>query len=231
MSGSSQSHSRRKIRPVELKSKLAEHSTLYSKNELMELRTNCSKAREAIALYYVSLYYQVWQTDVLVRKLAQMAYANNYQGRWNRVQEILELEINRPEELEEYYIQTGHANDFYGNVLPLAVKILYRIKYIDTSKGPRSRVRYPQRVRGYKDKGSCRLPHEYHGEDLPGKERKRDDRRQYVHHPLVGGEQNRQTSSDNMPASLISHGGKEKTYDFNDQDKKDSQDRSTGARI
>jgi hypothetical protein len=124
LSRSPRSCQSRKTSPVELKSKLAENSTLYSKNELVSLRTNCSRPQEAIALYYVSLYYQVWQTDVLVRKLAQMAYANNYQGRWRRVQEILELRITQPEELEEYYNQTGHANDFYGNVLPLAVRIL-----------------------------------------------------------------------------------------------------------
>lgn len=168
--------------PELIKENLAQTSTRYSDNPV-SLRLNVTKPYEALAAYYLSLYFRFWQTDTLVRSLAHRAYANNYQGKWELVQEVLELELSQPEELEAWFIKVGLANEFFGVILPDAEKIERRVNYRDMSRPSNHYVRRTQRIRGYRDKGSCRLPHEHHG--IPPTPEEREDRRPLVHHPLV----------------------------------------------
>lgn len=171
----------RRISPQSQKACLAETSTLYSDTPV-SLRLEIRKPIEAIAAYYLSLYFAPWQTDVLVRSIAHRAYANCYQGKWQLVQEILELEVSRPEELEDWYL-AHNPFEFYGCVLPETIIVERRVRYRDSRKSINSPVRKPQRRRGYNDKGSRRLPHEDHG-DPPIRE-EREDRRLQIAHPLI----------------------------------------------
>lgn len=171
----------RKLSPESQKACLAETSTLYSDTPV-NLRLEIRKPIEAIAAYYLSLYFAPWQTDVLVRSIAHRAYANCYQGKWELVQKILELELSRPEELEDWY-KSYNPFEFYGCVLPESIIVEKRVRYKDSRKPNNSPVRRPQRRRGYNDKGSRRLPHEDHG-DAPTRE-EREDRRLQVAHPLI----------------------------------------------
>lgn len=168
--------------PESPRENLAKTSTLYSDTPV-SLRLQITKPIEGIAAYYLSLYFKEWNTDVLVRSIAYRAYSNNYQGKWKLVQEILELPIHTPQEMEEWY-KDYNPSEFYGNVLPLSEELEKRVVYKDPRRGNFSKVRRGIRRRGYKDKGSRRLPHEMHGD--PPLPIQREDRRLLVSHPLVG---------------------------------------------
>jgi hypothetical protein len=144
-------------------------------------------AIKAEALYYLSLYYKYWETDDVVQSLATRAYQFKYDGAWLRLQFFLEQEANTPAELEKCYVDNNLGNEFYGNILPLARKLqLVIVEYQDTSKQKPKRVIYPTFHRGYRDHGSRRLPHEYHGEDQrDGSEEEPLDRRKKIFHPLL----------------------------------------------
>jgi hypothetical protein len=100
------------------------------------------------------------------------------------VQEILELEEQTPKNFENYYILKKGAFDFFGNFIKQSYKLTLILKIRDTSKPSRHKVIMPIFRRGYKDKGSLRLPHENHG-DQSQKEIERIDLRQKVKHPLL----------------------------------------------
>jgi hypothetical protein len=58
-----------------------------------------------------------------------------------------------------------------------------RIIEKDLTKPSKHKVRRTQRKRGYTDKGSRRLPHEYHGE--PNTSKEREDLRSQINHPIL----------------------------------------------
>lgn len=170
---------------------MAETSSLYS-NTSASLRANFESSQEALALILISGFLKPWNTDIIIRTIGQKAYAYNYQGNWKRVQLILEsydfqeeLDTQQaPEKLIATFLMFFSPEDFYGNIVPLAYKLAkYRIFF----KNPfNENFRRPQRPvfrRGYKDKGSRRLPHERHGE--PPYKEKEIDRRYLIKHPLA----------------------------------------------
>lgn len=174
--------------PGDLRAKIAELQSLYSHPERYnEISASITDAKSALCLVYISLYFPYWETEKLTKQLAQNAYAKNYQGGWSDVQEFLEYEGQTPEQFEAKYIERFGARDFYGNFLKKAERISRTIKVRDRNAKDTRPVSKPQFRRGYNDKGTLRLPHEYHGERPYRDNTDRVDRRSQVAHPLLRG--------------------------------------------
>lgn len=136
-------------------------------------------------MLYLSLHFKEWETDHLVRTIAQKAYQYSYEGEWWTVQRFLEEQFSTPQQFEENWtrISGKPTEEFYGNLVPFSARLEKRIDYRDTTKTFPRKVRKPQRKRGYADKGSRRLPHERHG-DPPVREK--EDRRNLIEfNPLL----------------------------------------------
>jgi len=166
--------------------KIAESQSLYSDVEprIIKISANLSSARNALGYIYIALHYEYWETEDLIRSIGQKAYLQNYNGKWKTVQEFLESEFQTPKDFEDKFISVFGPHDFFGNFLPAVEKQYRLLKVTDLTKEKTGKVNYPQFHRGYKDKGSLRLPHEYHGDRPVGPERL--DRRQNIKHPLLG---------------------------------------------
>jgi hypothetical protein len=152
--------------------------------KIIKISANLSSAKFCLSLIYISLHFQYWETDDLIKAISQKCYLQNYNGEWKTVQDFLETELKTPKEFEEKYISVKGPHDFFGNFLPKASRNIKLLKIKDLQKKDKRKVLYPQFHRGYKDKGSLRLPSEYHG-DRPLKTEK-EDRRSKVAHPLLG---------------------------------------------
>jgi hypothetical protein len=112
-----------------------------------------------------------------------MAYSKNYEGEWANVQFFLEYEGLTAPKFEELYIERYGAHAFYGNFLRETLRNSRSIKVTDRNAVDTRPVKKKQFRRGYNDKGSLRLPHEFHGERPSAEER--IDRRNNVAHPLL----------------------------------------------
>ena len=162
---------------------LAEPSSAQSDPPLISLRAQFTKPWEALKLIYLSIPYKAWETEVLIRTIAYRAYSNNYNGQWRIVQELLEAELQSTEQFLEIFLKYKSKEEYYGNLLH-NIKKYEKYFLLKVTQGTDNRpVKRPQRKRGYADKGSRRLPHEYHGD--PPISREREDRRKKVYHPLL----------------------------------------------
>jgi len=123
-----------------------------------------------------------WLTEEITRQISQKAYQCDYQGEWEAVQFLLEQSISTPEEFYWKFIEVKSPEEFFGNLVPRAKRLSLGMKCFKR-KPSRKPVNYPQRKRGYRDKGTYRPPHEFHG-DPPEKDQKLD-RRGRVYHPLI----------------------------------------------
>lgn len=177
-----------------------------------ELRTNVRSALDAVALLLIISAYsdEPWRTEVICRTIAQRAFAQRYSGKWRLVQEILEQENPTPETVILQILQHMSLDDFFGNLVPRACGLWKQVRFKDmTAKDTRPVVR-PQFRRGYRDKGSRRLPHELHGE--PPSRPPQTDRRHKVHfNPLVELRPAQDALTEDWPedSSKSSSGGKE----------------------
>lgn len=171
-------------------SKLAETLSQYSNRfQIFSIRLNVTRSFDALCAAYLASFFKPWENDVLIRHLAQLAYRGNYKGRWITLQAMLEDGIQSPERFQERFIELRGPNEFYGNLLPRARKLERRLQQKDLLEKNNRPVQRTLRHRGYRDKGSRRLPHEFHGD--PPVKPNRDDRRHLVNHPLLdfpGGE-------------------------------------------
>lgn len=151
-----------------------------------------------------------WETERLYTTMAQKAYMAQYEGLWSKVQAMLELETQDFISMTKYFLEhIGTFNDLSNYLTGKGVTL--KPKYYDSVLDKRP-VRYPQRKRGYDDKGSRRLPHEYHGEDLVSPDtREREDRRKHIAHPLV--REKFKTPQENRDRNSAS----EKKGEFNDE--------------
>lgn len=167
------------------KEKLAELPSLYSDTEY-QIFINYNGSRQALAVLYVLCFFSYWRTDETIRTMSHKCFAYNYEGGWKTVQDYLETKFQTPKEFEQKYISDFGPHDFFGNFLPLSAKLTRNIRVLQPKSG---KVNKPIRRRGYKDKGSRRLPHENHG--IPGKEKplfsvEREDRRNNIRiNPLL----------------------------------------------
>lgn len=99
-----------------------------------------------------------------LEELGQRLFCYNYEGKWKVVQEILEQPLT-PFNIVTTVVRELSLRELKGNVLPLVPLLAenYKIvvRQVHVVKRPK-KVRYPQRKRGYDDKGSLRLAHEIH---------------------------------------------------------------------
>lgn len=126
-----------------------------------------------------------WESTEIIQRIGKLCYQHRYQDGWENVQEILERASN----WQEYQVVVKlfmSENDYYGNYLKSIEKMVKRLEARpDISQKLGEKVHYPQRKRGYRDKGTLRRPHQRHGEDIS------DtipyvDRRGFIKHPLLG---------------------------------------------
>lgn len=152
-------------------------------SQLIEYRYNLRTSWEALCLLRFLSDKPPWTTEHLYRTIAQRAYNVNYQGRWGEVQRLLEAPIHNPQDFDFYFLQTHDPQELYGNLLRDLARIEKLIDQRRTDRPDRRPVRRRIRRRGYQDKGTRRLPHEFHGDPPVGPER--EDRRKLISHPLA----------------------------------------------
>lgn len=97
--------------------------------------------------------------------LTRMASQYSYEGDWKLVGEILSKSTSLfVKGSWDVVLETMNPNDFFGNLVPLMRNALRALKwrnmYTDVTKDKRP-YRRPRRKRGYDDKGSRRLPHQW----------------------------------------------------------------------
>lgn len=164
--------------------RLAETTSLQPES-VDELSFNLRTAQEAIILLFLCSWYYPWRTEKIHKMISNRCYHEKYQGEWSEVQRLLEAPIDNPQDFYDQYIKRHSPEEFFGNILRSAQRIekLWKIK--KTQRDLFHKERKPKKVntRDYKDKGSRRQSHEYHGiPDYPDVE---EDRRSLLYHPLL----------------------------------------------
>lgn len=171
---------------------LAEPQSPYSAtiDQTLVLRMSRITARNSEAiLFLLSLKdFQEWQTERIIRHLSFLCYRNNYQGEWSNVQELLETKIHLPREFFEAYKRKHGEDEFFGNLLKeayliLKSRVITKRNYYSVIEDTR-RIKRKIRRRGYDDKGTLRLSHQFHG-DPPVRDSQREDRRNEVFNSLA----------------------------------------------
>lgn len=141
-------------------------------------------AFENMAVFILSLGYEKWETERVVRTIARNCYKNNYQGRWQTLQAMLER-IDSVRDLYDYLVENNGFHEFFGNLLPLAARFKITAKMLpEVSPGVEKRYVKKKRFvgRGYDDKGSLRPLHK---PVVRGERRDCIDRRNEVKHPML----------------------------------------------
>lgn len=138
---------------------------------------------DALCLIYLlsHISHLYWITDDITRKIAQKAYSSNYEGEWEIVQQMLELDPKTPRQFYEQFLQDRSPEEFFGNLKRRARRLIRIIKF--KKRDPHGPVRVPQRKRGYNDKGTYVPPHRPRVE--PPEKVTRVDRRKKVGHVLL----------------------------------------------
>jgi len=155
---------------------------------------------DALCLIYIFSHVgdRYWMTEEVFRKIANKAYLADYQGEWQIVQDFLQKHPTSPSDFYEIWLAHKSPEEFFGNLRRRAAKLSMLVRSI-TRNPHRKPVTYPQRARGYKDKGTLRPPHEFHG-DPPVKAQKMD-LRHLVGHPLLSGDREETGREDDLTDS------------------------------
>lgn len=142
----------------QVSAKLAEDSAEYP--DLSVRFLNCESALDYI-LSYGALLMKIKSTNYVVaynylEKMNKKGYHYKYEGKWTMVKSLVSLP-------RIYYLQTYidflfdnfSEDDIYGNLIR---RIVYYMGHCRVRKmsNVRTKVRYPERKRGYTDKGSRR---------------------------------------------------------------------------
>lgn len=144
------------------KSSKAEISALYS--DLTDWNFPAGvfdSARRCVAsaVLLPFLGYSAINETKLRNQLAKISYSHNFEGDWKLVDELVRQDPYTPAKVLEYYLSQVGPHSYFGNTLPL-MKIIKRNmqpKYLyQKSTAP---VRYPERKRGYNDKGHLPARH------------------------------------------------------------------------
>lgn len=148
------------------------------------LGVQISTSWESLSLIYIlaHVWDLYWMTDEIIRKIAHKAYQMNYEGSWAIVQEILEQQFQNPQEFYEVFLRFYSPEDFFGNLKRTAKRTIWKIRF--QKRDPHGPIRRTQRVRGYRDHGTLRPIHQYHGIP-PSSDVEKEDRRHLVAHPLL----------------------------------------------
>lgn len=109
------------------------------------------------------------QTNPFREKAHKIAEKYSFQGKWNKVEEFILLPKLAPGEILSWYLSDHSVEDWFG-FLPIITKIIRSGRpYPLYPKESKRIVKYPQRKRGYNDKGTLprydKLPREYYARE------------------------------------------------------------------
>lgn len=140
---------------------------------------------ECLGLLGAILYFtkeRIWESEKAIRYVAGACYKNQYQGKWEQVQEVLENVTDFSDYSSYLLANLLNEEDYYGNLEPLIFRIGLLLE--PKAEGEQyGKVRKPVRRRGYRDKGTLRPDWQKRTVALLKDER--DDRRNKVKHPLI----------------------------------------------
>lgn len=180
-----ESSSSKKPQRVHSIEELAESLSQYSNRpDIFQVSLNVTNSWMSMAALLITTFYKPWETDGLVKHIANMAYQKNYEGQWKTVQELLETGLQSPEEFQRRFCELRAPEEFFGNLLPAAGRLAKIMLLKNLQQKNNRKVKRKVRHRGYRDKGSLRFSHERHGE-APSRKEHTEDRRSRVAHPLV----------------------------------------------
>lgn len=130
-----------------------------------------TQALDCLATFILSIFLPPWFSDVCVKRLAELAYKNRYEGQWKYLQYFME-NISGPSDLLYLIKINSFERTFYGNLLPRVEQVCRRYgnprikKYWQREPGTFGPVTERVYRRGYRDKGSLR-PYDQRGRNLP----------------------------------------------------------------
>lgn len=94
------------------------------------------------------------QQNTFRRRAHRIAEHHKFQGEWAEIEELLQLQNNAPGILMSTYFRYNSVEKWFGSDLKLIIKILRSGKTYNPYSQTKKPVKYPQRKRGYNDKGS-----------------------------------------------------------------------------
>lgn len=112
------------------------------------------------------------QEEDLKKQLLAICEHHSDLGEWKRVKEILLTVPFSPGTVLAEHMQDKNLHDFYGNDIKKLERFFRTVKYYNPYSESKKKVKYPQRKRGYDDKGH--LPKDYPLPRVPEEERKSD---------------------------------------------------------
>lgn len=145
----------------------------------------CQGALDYLAAYLATYFIIPEDCDylrfLLLEKIFYLGNRNNWEGRWEvfkTLESLNDLTYNLPDVLESLVENHFSEDDIFGNIVPRVVKYVQNMKLV---KQRPKKVRYPQRKRGYSDKGSRRedhkwLPREIHESRVKANNQEREKR-------------------------------------------------------
>lgn len=144
-----------------------------------------SSSWDCLAAIYILSHFGdfYWMTDEIYRVIGNRAYVANYQGDWKIVQDFLEQFPQSPMQFYDIWCCHRSPEEFFGNLKKRAKRLLYGFRIVSNDP-PRRKPKHQERIRGYRDKGSLRLPHQYHGIS-PYSETPKLDLRAKIGHPIL----------------------------------------------
>lgn len=158
--------------PIDYCNQLAETAAEYSANSVEDMKLEFRPRTAEEGLCLLLAYYLVLPVDadyirsILLNKIGRIAHSYGYQGRWNLFQEIFLLPEDEPFDawsiVAEVLLSNYSECDLFGNLAPKIKKQVKRL--VGQRKFPlvlrrKTKIRYPQRKRGYSDHGSRVEPH------------------------------------------------------------------------
>lgn len=167
--------------------RIAENTSRYSSNP-SKIKVSVHSAQEAIAcilaLVCITPERGGFIRENLLRELHRMAENYNYEGKWEIVRILSELQTLTPYVVMSVISEYFSKEDFYGNLSKLSLELIKRMEVVDYYKYHEHKVKYPKRKRGYHDKGSLRSPEKWLPKDVwLGMNPEKESREKYVYRP------------------------------------------------
>lgn len=92
------------------------------------------------------------------KRAHKIAEKYKFQGQWAEVEEFLLLQTTAPGLILNWYFKKHSPEDWFGDTLRRIIKIMRMGKTFNPYLPNKNTVNYPQRKRGYNDKGSLSSP-------------------------------------------------------------------------
>lgn len=105
----------------------------------------------------------------------KIAERYKYEGQWSEVKELLSLQTTAPGRILSWYFEKHSPEDWFGDTLRRIIKIMRSGKTYNPYLPNKGKVKYPQRKRGYNDKGSLSSFDKLSPEHLAKTERDRSE--------------------------------------------------------